>query len=184
MSNTVSTVCIVSGSLRKSSLNSALMRAACDLFPGRLVPLSIEAFPLYNQDLEQEHFPEAVSEVQARLAHAQGLIVVSPEYNRSVAGVMKNAIDWISRGAGGHERVLSGKAVALAGASPGRFGTLAAQSAWLPVFSNLGAVCWGRSPLLVGEAQGSFDGQGRLVDDALRARLNDWIEGFLQFSSR
>ena len=183
MSSVHPSVCIVSGSLRRASLNSALMRAACDLFPDRLEPLSIEAFPLYNQDLEQDRFPGAVREVQARLAKSQGLIVVSPEYNRSVAGVMKNAIDWISRGAGGYEKVLAGKAVALAGASPGRFGTLAAQSAWLPVFSNLGALCWGRSPLLVGEAFSSFDPQGALIDDALRERLKDWIEGFLQFSS-
>jgi NAD(P)H-dependent FMN reductase len=158
------------------------MRAACELFPGQLEPLSIRAFPLYDQDLEAEAFPAAVREVQARLANTHGLIVVSPEYNRSMSGVMKNAIDWISRGAGGYPRVLEDKAIALAGASPGRFGTVSAQSAWLPVFSSLGAVSWGRSPLLAGGAGSSFDDQGKLLDEALRERLREWVAGFISFS--
>lgn len=175
-------VCICSGSLRSGSLNTALVRAACALFPDQLSALSIREFPLYNQDLENREFPAAVLAFQQALHESPGLIVVSPEYNRSVSGVMKNALDWCSRAAGGYKRVLEGKAVALAGASPGRFGTSSAQSAWLPVMSSLGANVWGGSPFLAGGAGTSFDENGALTDSELQERLQHWIEGFLEFA--
>ena len=138
----------LSGSLRQGSLNSSLLRAAAELVPEdvALSIATIRGIPLYDGDLEAaEGIPAAVAALKDRIAGSDALLLATPEYNNSIPGVMKNAIDWLSRPAADTRRVFGGKPVALIGASPGGFGTILSQNAWLPVLRTLGAVVRGAS---------------------------------------
>lgn len=128
------------GSLRKGSYNTALLRAAAESSPPttKVEIVSIDGIPLYNGDLEEElGLPASVRTIKDKIASADGLLLATPEYNNSIPGVFKNAIDWLSRPVSDIERVFGNKAVALMGASPGRGGTRLAQVAWLPVLRPL-----------------------------------------------
>ena len=169
----------LSGSLRKGSFNAGLLRAARDLAPeGTEIQIgSILDVPLYNADEEAAHgLPASVQRLQAQLQAADGLLLVTPEYNNGIPGVFKNAIDWMSRGPGLAHFV--GKPVALLGASPGGFGTLLAQNDWLPVLRTLKAELWSEGRMLVSRASGLFDENGALTDDRTRAALRDFVAGF------
>lgn len=174
----------VSGSLRRGSFNSALLRAAAGLMPENsgLDIMSIAAIPLYNADVEIESgIPEAVAELKDAIAKADGLLIVTPEYNNSMPGVLKNAVDWLSRPDADIKRVFGGRRVAIIGASPGRFGTILSQSAWLPVMRTLGANLWTGDRLLVSNARSVFSEDGALVDDDIRKRLERFLQGFVSF---
>ena len=169
----------LSGSLRKGSFNAGLLRAARDLAPeGTEIQIgSILDVPLYNADEEAAHgLPASVERLQAQLQAADGLLLVTPEYNNGIPGVFKNAIDWMSRGPG--LAYFVGKPVALLGASPGGFGTVLAQNDWLPVLRTLKAELWAEGRMLVSRASGLFDENGALTDDRTRAALRDFIAGY------
>ncbi len=174
----------LSGSLRRNSYNSALLRAAVELMPpGAVLDVAtIAGIPLYDADVEAEHgLPEAVVALKESIAAGDALLLVTPEYNNGIPGPFKNAIDWASRPTGDIARVFGGKPVALIGASQGRFGTILSQNAWLPVLRKLGMNHWNQSLLYVSQAAQAFD-QGALVDDALRERLRAFLAGFVAFS--
>ena len=141
----------ISGSLRQGSLNSALLRTAAELMPdgAAMMVATIRGIPLYDGDVEAaEGIPEPVRLLKEAVLASDGLLLVTPEYNNSIPGVFKNAIDWLSRPSADIKRVFGGKPVALMGASPGGFGTILSQNAWLPVLRTLGAELWceGRLP--------------------------------------
>jgi NAD(P)H-dependent FMN reductase len=173
----------LSGSLRQASLNSALLRAAAELMPNgaELTVGSIRGIPLYDGDVEAAHgIPEPVSSLKEAIVACDGLLLVTPEYNNSIPGVFKNAIDWLSRPPADIASVFGGRPVALIGASPGGFGTILSQNAWLPVLRTLGAELWSEGRLLVSRAQGVFDDQGSLTDQKLRGQLQGFMEGFVR----
>jgi chromate reductase len=177
----------LSGSLRKGSFNSSLLRAAAELMPeGSSLEIgTIEGIPLYDGDLEAaEGLPEPVARLKEQIAGAEGLLLVTPEYNNSIPGVFKNALDWTTRPASDIERVFGGKAVALMGASPGAFGTILSQNAWLPVLRTLGMNLWSSGRMMVPRASAAFDDAGRLTDDKAKARLTAFLEGFAAYASR
>jgi len=177
----------MSGSTRRGSFNAALLRAAAAAMPqgAQMRIASIAAIPLYNGDEEAAHgIPEAVGALKEAIAAADGLFLVSPEYNNSVPGVAKNAIDWLSRPAADIARVFGGKPVAIAGASPGGFGTVLSQNAWLPVFKTLGADLWSGGRLLVSRAGTVFDASGEIGDEAVRENVRKFVAGFVAFVSR
>lgn len=177
----------LSGSLRKGSFNSALLRAAAELMPdgANLEIGTIQGIPLYDGDLEAaEGLPEPVARLKEQIARAEGLLLVTPEYNNSIPGVFKNAIDWTTRPASDIERVFGGKAVALMGASPGAFGTILSQNAWLPVLRTLGMNLWSSGRMMVPRANVAFDENGRLTDEKARERLKKFLEGFAAYLSR
>jgi NAD(P)H-dependent FMN reductase len=171
----------ISGSLRRHSYNAGLLRAAQAAMPAgaELVAHSIYEFPLYNADIEAEGIPAPVTTLKDAIAEADGLLMVTPEYNNGVPGVFKNAIDWLSRPGSDIKRVFGGKPVAMIGASPGNFGTILSQNAWLPTLRTLGAELWTGGRLMVSNAGKAFDEEGNLVDEAVRAKLAHLLEGFV-----
>jgi len=176
----------VSGSLRRGSYNSALLRAAGSMMPSgsEMRIASIEGIPLYNADDEaQSGIPQIVSRLKEMISVADGLLLVAPEYNNSIPGVAKNAIDWLSRPPADISKVFGGKPVAIAGASPGGFGTVLAQSAWLPVFRTLGADLWSGGRLLISRAGGVVQADGEIGDAATRDAIRKFVEGFVAYVS-
>jgi len=174
----------IAGSLRKASFNAALLRAAAELAPAgmRVEIESIAGIPLYDADLDRERgIPEPVSRLKDRIAGADGLLLVTPEYNNSMPGVFKNAIDWLSRPGKDIPRVFGNKPVALLGATPGRGGTRLSQSAWLPVLRTLGTRAWSGRQLYVAGAAHVFDAQGRLIDEQIKTLLSEFMTGFAAF---
>jgi NAD(P)H-dependent FMN reductase len=171
----------LSGSLRRASYNAGLLRAAKLAAPeGVEIEIgSIAEIPLYNGDVEAaEGLPPAVVALKAAIAAADGLLLVTPEYNNGVPGVFKNAIDWLSRPASDIPQVFGGKPVALIGASPGGFGTILSQNAWLPILRTLGTDLWTGRKMLVSGAGKLFDADGDLVDEAMREQLAKFLAGF------
>src|SRR3954471_21490998 len=137
----MSTIVGISGALRKGSYNAALLRAAVELAPaGMTVEIaSIREIPLYDGDVEAEHgIVEPARLLKDRIAAADGLLLVTPEYNNGVPGVFKNAIDWLSRPAKNVPQTSGAKPVALMESTPGGGGTSLAQAAWLPTLRTLG----------------------------------------------
>ncbi len=173
------TIVGLSGSLRRASLNTALLRELAALAPDgvNVAVHSIAEVPLYNGDDEaRDGLPPAVISLKDAIGAADGLLLCSPEYNHSVPGVLKNTVDWLSRTPDGTEPTLRGKPVALTGASPGSSGTTLGQTAWLPVMRNVGAELWtGR--LLVPGAMRLFE-DGKITDESARARAEKFIHGF------
>src|SRR5437762_4031777 len=152
----------ISGSLRRGSYNSALLRAAQRLMPeeATLEMASIRGIPLYDGDVESQGIPSAVSQLKQAIVAADGVLLATPEYNNSMPGVLKNAIDWLSRPASDIQRVFGGKPVALVGASPGGFGTILSQNAWLPVLRTLRTQFSSEGRLLVSRAPSVFAADG------------------------
>ena len=177
----------LSGSLRRASFNTALLSAAAGLMlaGAELTVETLHGIPLYDGDLEAaEGIPPAVAALKDRIAAADALLMVSPEYNNAMPGVFKNAIDWLSRPPTDAARVFAGRKVALIGASPGGFGTILAQNAWLPVLRTLGLDLWTGGRLMVSRAGGVFDAAGTLTDAAVEKQLRDYLAGFVAFVGR
>ena len=175
----------LAGSLRRGSFNAALLRAAREVAPaGTEVEIAaIAGIPLYDGDLESERgVPEPVQALKDRIAAADGLLLATPEYNNSLPGVLKNAIDWLSRPPKDIPRVFGDRPVAIMGATPGMGGTRLAQSAWLPVLRALGARTWSGRQLYVAGAGQAFDAEGRLVDEKVRKLLGEFMAGFAAFA--
>jgi NAD(P)H-dependent FMN reductase len=173
----------ISGSLRRASYNTALLRAAAESAPsGATVEVAtLHGIPLYDGDVEAQGIPEAVRKLKEQIAAADGLLLVTPEYNNSIPGVFKNAIDWCSRPSADAARVFKGCPVGIMGTSPGRFGTLLSQTGWLPVVRTLGMRPWYGFPMYVSDAGKVFDSSGTIVDAAIRERVTQFVHGFSEF---
>ena len=173
----------ITGSLRRGSLNTALLHAAAELSPADVVIeiATIKGIPLYDGDVEAaEGIPQAVVALQTQIAAADGLLLATPEYNSSIPGVLKNTMDWLSRPPTEIPRVFGGRSVAVIGATPGGFGTVLAQSAWLPVLRALGTHPWFGGRLMVSRAHQVFNESGEMVDETARKQLQNFLAGFYQ----
>lgn len=173
----------IAGSLRELSFNRRLLEAAAQLAPdGASIEVgAIDGIPLYNGDVEKRGVPEAVTELKNRIRHADALLLVSPEYNHGIPGVMKNVIDWLSRPPEDIKAVYRDRPVAVMGATPGPGGTRMAQAAWLPTLRALGTRPWFGGQLYVPKAGEAFDEDGNLIDEQVRERLKRFLEGFVAY---
>ena len=173
----------LAGSLRRHSYNAGLLRAAHALFPAEIEIATIRGIPLYDADQESASgIPSLVESLKSSIAEADGLLLVTPEYNNSIPGVFKNAIDWLTRPPPDIAKVFHGKAVAVIGASPGGFGTILSQNAWLPVLRTLRTRHWLGGRLMISSAAKVFDDQGELIDPEARKQLESFVRGFIAFT--
>ena len=170
-----------SGSLRKGSYNRALLQAVAELLPegATLDTIEIGNLPLYNQDLEVD-FPEAAKDIKGKIRAAEGIIVATPEFNRSVSGVLKNMIDWTSRPYG--DNAWAGKPVLVMGCSGGHIGTALAQYDLKKLLLYLNCRVIGQPEIYIGMAQEKFDASGVLIDDSTKKFLSDGLAPFVEFT--
>jgi chromate reductase, NAD(P)H dehydrogenase (quinone) len=161
----------IAGSHREGSYNRGLLRAARELAPEgvELVEFDVSGLPFYDGDLEAAGDPEPVTELKEAIRDADALVIATPEYNRGLPGVLKNAIDWASRPA--LASPLAGKPVALMGASTGLGGTARAQQQLRDALEFPGAIVLQQPEVLVSEAYLRFDEHGELVDEPTREEI-------------
>jgi chromate reductase, NAD(P)H dehydrogenase (quinone) len=168
----------IAGSLRRGSFNAATLRAAQELTPAGMTieSFDISAIPLYNEDVRQQGFPAPVEDLRARIKAADGLLIVTPEYNYSIPGVLKNAIDWASRPP---EQPFDGKPIGVMGASAGIHGTSRAQYHLRQCFVFLNGLVMNRPEVMIPQAQNKFDGQ-RQAQQSGDARVHHRAPGGIQ----
>ena len=172
----------VAGSLRQASYNRGLIRAAAGLAPAgmRIVPHELGAIPLFNADIEDMGDPEPVRRFKEAIGAADALLIATPEYNRCVPGVLKNAIDWASRPS--RRSVLTNKPIAIMGASTGGGGTARAQAHLRDGLGYTNGLVLPQPEVLVPFAASRFDDDGNLLDEStehaiqdLLNSLSDWV---------
>jgi chromate reductase len=166
----------IAGSLRAGSYNRALLAAARELAPPgvEIEEFELRELPLYDGDVEAAGDPASVQAFKGAIRGADALLIATPEYNRGVPGVLKNAVDWASRPPLGSP--LAGKPVALMGASTGRGGTARAQEQLRAALEFSRAAVLAAPEVLVSEAYLRFEGQGRLVDEETRGQIRALLE--------
>jgi chromate reductase len=174
----------IATSLRKGSFNALLLDAIAARAPAGLdltIHRDLTSIPIFNEDLEGGGGPQSVLELRAAVAGAHGLIVVTPEYNQSIPGSTKNIVDWLSRG---DERVLDGKPVAIAGATPGPWGTRLAQAALRHTLTACGSLVMPLPQVYVRSAPDMFGPDGALRDERLDASLRKFLLAFAAWMDR
>lgn len=177
----------ISGSLRAKSFNAMLLLAAGQTLEegAELEVGSIRGIPLFDQDVEDaEGVPQVVEDLKDRVKACDGLLLVTPEYNNGIPGVFKNAIDWLSRPPADIAKVFKNRPVAVIGASPGGFGTILAQNAWLPVLRTLGMRPYFGGRLVMSHAHRAFNDDGEMTDAVTKDRLRDFMRGFVEFTAQ
>ena len=169
------------GSLRKSSYNKMLLRAALNLLPkdAKLEILDLEGLPLFNQDLEYD-MPETVKRFKSKIKEADALLIATPEYNSSMPGVLKNALDWASRPY--EDNSLDGKPVAIMGASIGMLGGARAQTHLRQILSSLNAYVVNKLEVVVNFANEKFDAESKLKDERAKAYIRQLLENLVKLT--
>jgi chromate reductase, NAD(P)H dehydrogenase (quinone) len=173
----------ISGSLRAGSYNTAALRAAQGLVPqGMTIAIAeIGDIPLYNEDVRTAGLPTSVERFRHQIAAADALLVVSPEYNFSVPGVLKNAIDWASRPP---NQPFNEKPVAIMGASGGPLGTARAQYHLRQVLYGLNALVLNKPEVFIGQAGTKFDPAGNLTDETTREFIGKLLVSLAAWTTR
>ncbi len=171
----------IAGSLRRQSYNSSALNAAKELLPEDAVLdiFELEGIPVFNQDHDQDP-PAKVAELKKRIRAADAVLIATPEYNYSMPGVLKNAIDWASRPYG--DSAWSGKPVAVMGASIGRMGTSRAQYHLRQVFIFLDMHPLNKPEVMIGEAADRFDSDGNLIDERSRELIRDLLQNLVDWT--
>lgn len=164
----------IAGSLRRDSFNRLALRAAQELAPAgvKIKPFELSVIPIYNQD-EEKILPASVIELKRHILGADAILFATPEYNYSVPGVLKNAIDWASRPYG--ESAWRGKPAAIIGASPSRLGSARAQYHLRQILVSLDMPTLNQPEVQIDNASQRFDAAGRLIDATLRKNLEHLI---------
>jgi chromate reductase len=173
----------LAGSLRRASYNRGALRAAESLMPpgSKLQTFEIRDLPGFNQDLERDP-PQKVVELKRAIRSADGVLFVTPEYNYSVPGVLKNAIDWASRPYG--DSAWKGKPAAIMGASVGAIGTARAQYHLRQMFVFLDVLAINQPEVMIGKAEERFDREGNLTDDSTKELIAKLLESLVSWTRR
>ena len=173
----------ISGSLRKGSFNTMALHAAQKLLPAGVTmdTADIGSLPLYNDDVRQAGFPASVQTLRDQIAAADALLIVTPEYNYSIPGVLKNAIDWASRPP---DQPFNNKAIALMGASPGMLGTARAQYHLRQCFVFLNGWIVNKPEVMIAAANTRFSEAGELTDENTRKLIGDLLQAVVALSRR
>ena len=174
----------ISGSIRRGSYNRALLETLMDLAPPslRIEPVEIRDLPFYDADFEGDGVPATVVAFRAAIAASEALLVVTPEYNYGVPGVLKNALDIGSRPPG--RGALRGRKVAIAGSSPGPFGSVRAQTQLRAILHGAGADTMTRPEIVVPAVDKKLGADGRIADPATRDHLAKFLTAFEAFVRR
>jgi len=174
----------ISGSLRVASFNTLLVNAASALAepPLTMRRFDLRDIPLYSEDLDSDDKPAAVVALQEATANADALLLATPEYNYSVSGVLKNALDWASRPA--FDSVLMGKPTGIMSASMASTGGVRAQQHLKTILSGTLTPVYPAPEFLLGAAHNAFDEHGALRDEATAQRLRDYVSGLAEWTSR
>jgi chromate reductase, NAD(P)H dehydrogenase (quinone) len=167
----------IAGSLRRGSFNAATLRAAQELAPKGMTieTFDIAPFPAYNDDVRAQGYPPPVADLRARIKAADGVLIVTPEYNYSIPGVLKNAIDWASRPP---EQPFDGKPIGIMGASGGVLGTARAQYHLRQCFVFLNGMVMNRPEVMIPQAQNKFDADGKLTDQPTKDFISAHLTAF------
>lgn len=173
----------IAGSLRRESYNRAALRAAMQLVPegATLEIFELDGIPGFNQD-EEQNPPAKVVELKRRIREADAILIVTPEYNYSVPGVLKNAIDWASRPYG--DSAWNGKPAAIMGASVGTTGTARAQYHLRQMFVFLNMYPINQPEVMIGNASERFDASGKLTDDATKDFIRQLLRNLVEWTRR
>lgn len=166
----------ISGSLRKGSLNTAALKVAVNLCPAEaeVEIFDLSNIPLYNGDLEASGFPSAVTQFHQKISAAHGILFATPEYNYSIPGVLKNAIDWASRPAG--KSPLQRKPAGIIGASRGGMGTSRAQYHLRQVAVALDMPLLNQPEVFISRAHEKFDPEGKLIDPKIKESITVFMQ--------
>jgi chromate reductase len=178
-------ILVICGSLRKASYNAALARALPELAPSGMTFVDAPAYetmPMYNEDIQQASgFPPAAEEFAAAIRGADGVIIVSPEYNWTIPGALKNALDWVSRM---KDQPFVNKPVAIQSCSQGPMGGSRMQYHLRQSLVYLKAFTFGVPEVIVSVAQNKFDKDLKLTDEQTRTFVRQQLEGFAKFIAR
>lgn len=172
-------ITVIVGSLRKDSLNRKLAQALAKLAHPKLQfsLVQIDDIPLYNQDLD-DNLPAAVVRLKAEIAVSDAVLFVTPEYNRSIPGVLKNIIDWGTRPAG--QNVWAGKPMASLGTSPGAIGTAVAQSHLRSIMVSVNAIFFGRPEVYLVYKDGLINNDFKITEEGARKFLQGFLDSFVK----
>ncbi len=183
MADTPITILGIVGSLRAASYNRKLLAACTDLVPegATLTTFDLAEIPLYNEDVRALGYPAPVEALRAAIASADALLFVSPEYNYSISGVLKNALDWASRPP---TPPIAGKVAATLGASPGAHGTVRGQNHLKEVLRGLGAMVVPRPEVYVGGVDKKFDEAGTLTDEATKKFVGELLNNLVTLARK
>ena len=177
------TVLGICGSLRKASYNKMALKAAGELLPPgmTLESFDLAPIPLYNDDVRLAGFPEPVAALRAKIKEADAILFATPEYNYSVSGVLKNAIDWASRPP---DQPLEGKPYAIMSASMGAFGGMRAHYHLRQIVIFLNMLPLNKPEVAIATAQAKFDAAGKLTDEATRGFIRDQMAALDKWTRR
>ncbi len=174
----------IAGSLRKDSINKSLLKASQQLAPENMEIeiYNLSDIPLYNEDIRIQEEPKSVKDIKERIKLSDGLLIATPEYNYSIPGVLKNAIDWISRPPAASP--LNNKPLAIMGATGGISGTVRAQLhlRQVAIFTNM--ITMNRPEILVQKANEKFDKEGNLTDESTREHVKKFLIAFADWIKR
>jgi chromate reductase, NAD(P)H dehydrogenase (quinone) len=173
----------IAGSLRQGSYNKMLLKTAVSVAPEgiEIGIFDIKDIPLYNQDLESQ-FPVAVTELKNKIKGSDAVLFVTPEYNFSIPGVLKNAIDWVSRPMG--DNSWTGKTAGVIGASMGGFGTIRGQAQLRQCLSTMNMLIMGQPEYFLSSAQTKFNDQGVLINEEDKERLGKYMLALAEWTKR
>jgi chromate reductase len=173
----------IAGSLRRGSYNQAALRAAKLLAPknGEIDIFQLDGIPMFSEDDEKSP-PSSVVELKKRIRRADAVLIATPEYNYSIPGILKNAIDWASRPHG--DNAWSGKSAAIMGASLGAIGTARAQYHLRQIFVTLNLLTLNQPEVMIADAAHRFDAEGNLVHEPTRQLIQEMLKNLVDWTRR